>query len=77
MPLISALRRQRHMDLYEFEASLVYKEFRDSKGYTEKPCLKKRERERQRQRERERRERNSPRKAVLAYVPKVFSQPAD
>jgi hypothetical protein len=25
----------------EFEASLVYKEFQDSQGYTEKPCLEK------------------------------------
>jgi hypothetical protein len=24
----------------EFEASLVYREFQDSKDYTEKPCLK-------------------------------------
>jgi hypothetical protein len=25
----------------KFEASLVYSEFQDSQGYTEKPCLKK------------------------------------
>jgi hypothetical protein len=25
----------------EFEASLVYREFQDSQGYTEKPCLEK------------------------------------
>jgi hypothetical protein len=25
----------------EFEASLVYREFWDSQGYTEKPCLEK------------------------------------
>jgi hypothetical protein len=25
----------------EFEASLVYSEFHDSQGYTEKPCLEK------------------------------------
>jgi len=29
----------------EFEASLVYREFQDSQGYTEKPYLKKKKRE--------------------------------
>jgi hypothetical protein len=29
------------LDPYEFESSLVYIEFQDSQGYTEKPCLKK------------------------------------
>jgi hypothetical protein len=28
------------VDFYEFEASLVYKEFQDSQKYTEKPHLK-------------------------------------
>ena len=33
MPLLSALRRQRLVDLYEFKASLVYKtSFRTSKA---------------------------------------------
>ena len=37
-PLISALQRQRKVDLCEFQGSLVYKrEFQDSQSYTEKP----------------------------------------
>lgn len=32
---------QRQADFCEFEASLVYSEFQDSQGYTEKPCLEK------------------------------------
>jgi hypothetical protein len=41
-PLISALRRQRKLDLCEFKASLVYKEFQERQGwYTEKLCLEK------------------------------------
>jgi hypothetical protein len=40
MPLIPALRRQKQVDLCEFEDSLVYKsEFWDDQGYTEKPYL--------------------------------------
>ena len=39
--MFPALRRQRQMDLCEFETSLVYKEFQDSQGYREKPCLEK------------------------------------
>jgi hypothetical protein len=39
IPLILALGRQRQVNLCEFEASLVYREFQDSQGYTEKPCL--------------------------------------
>jgi hypothetical protein len=31
----------RGRQISEFEASLVYREFQDSQGYTEKPCLKK------------------------------------
>ena len=48
VPLISALgrqrqraERQRQADLCEFETSLVYREFQDSRGYTEKPYLEK------------------------------------
>jgi hypothetical protein len=38
-PLIPALRRQKQADLWEFEASLGYKErVQDSQGYIEKPC---------------------------------------
>jgi hypothetical protein len=41
MPLIPALGRQRQA-ISEFEASLVYRvSSRYSQGYTEKPCLKK------------------------------------
>jgi hypothetical protein len=39
MLLIPALRMQRQMDLCEFDASLVYSEFQDSQGCTEKPYL--------------------------------------
>ena len=41
-PLIPALRRQRHVDLCELKACLVYKtknEFQDSQCYIEKPYL--------------------------------------
>ena len=41
MPLIPALRKQRQVDCYEFEVSLVYRvsSKTDSQGYTEKSCL--------------------------------------
>jgi hypothetical protein len=40
--LIPALGRQRQMDVYELEASLVYRvNSQDIQGYTEKLCLKK------------------------------------
>ena len=40
MPLIPAPRRQRQMDLGEFEASLVYRaSSRTDAKATEKPCL--------------------------------------
>ena len=35
-PLIPALGRQKQVDLCEFKARLVYMEFQDSQGYTEK-----------------------------------------
>ena len=42
-PLIPALGRQRQVNLYEFEANLVYKsEFQDrNQSYTKKPVSKK------------------------------------
>jgi hypothetical protein len=40
MPLIPALGG-RGRQISEFEASLIYSEFQDSQGFTEKPCLKK------------------------------------
>ena len=40
MPLIPALGRHRHADLYEIEVSLVYSEFQDSQGYIEHPVAK-------------------------------------
>ena len=39
MPLIPALRRQKQVDLCEFEASLVYKG--QPRIHREKPCLEK------------------------------------
>ena len=40
MPLIPELSRQKQADLYELEASLVYKSsLQDSQGYIEKLCL--------------------------------------
>jgi hypothetical protein len=39
LALILALRRQKQVDLCEFEASLIF-EFQGSQGYTEKSCLK-------------------------------------
>lgn len=36
-PIIPAPRRQRYVNLHELEASLVYREFQESKGYTKKP----------------------------------------
>ena len=42
MPLISALGRQRQVDLWEFEASLIYRMgSRTGSKATEKPCFKK------------------------------------
>lgn len=43
MPLTSALRRQRKVDVCEFKASMVYMtQFQViHRGYTEKSCLKK------------------------------------
>ncbi len=45
-PLILALRRQRQVDLSEFEASLVYRvsSRTESQGCTEKLCLEKQKR---------------------------------
>jgi hypothetical protein len=37
--LISGFKRQRQLELCEFEDSLVYRVY-DSQDYTEKPCLK-------------------------------------
>jgi hypothetical protein len=39
-PLIPVLGG-RGRRISEFEASLIYREFQDSQGYTEKPCLEK------------------------------------
>lgn len=40
-PLITAFQRQRQVDVYEFEASLVYVgSSRSSQGYIVRPCLK-------------------------------------
>ena len=42
MPIISALRRQRQVDICEFEASLVYRvSSRTGSIATEKPCPEK------------------------------------
>jgi hypothetical protein len=40
MPLTPAPVRLRQVNLCEFETSLVYIEFQDSQGYTEKPFSK-------------------------------------
>ena len=41
MALIPALRRQRQVDLYELEASLVYRVSSRTARATQKPCLTK------------------------------------
>ena len=41
MPLTSALGRQRHEDLCEFEASLIYKVSSKTARATQRHCLKK------------------------------------
>jgi hypothetical protein len=41
MPLIPALRRQRQVDFWVQGQPGLQREFQDSQGYTEKPCLKK------------------------------------
>jgi hypothetical protein len=41
MPLITALRRQRQVDLEVQGQPGLQSEFQDSQGYTEKPCLRK------------------------------------
>ena len=41
MPLIPALRRQRQVDHYEFEASLVYRVSPRTTKATQKNCLEK------------------------------------
>jgi hypothetical protein len=40
-PLIPALGRQRHVDLWVWGQPGLQSEFQDSQGYTEKPCLEK------------------------------------
>jgi hypothetical protein len=37
----------RGRQISEFKASLVYREFQDSQGYTEKPCLKKKKKKKE------------------------------
>jgi hypothetical protein len=44
-PLMSALRRQRQVDLWIGGQPGLQSEFQDSQGYTEKPCLKEKRRE--------------------------------
>jgi hypothetical protein len=41
MPLIPALRRHRQMDFWVQGQPDLQREFQDSQGYTEKPCLEK------------------------------------
>jgi hypothetical protein len=41
MPLIPALRRQRHVHFWVPSQAGLQSEFQNSQGYTEKPCLKK------------------------------------
>jgi hypothetical protein len=41
MPLIPALRRQRQVDFWVRGQPGLQSEFKDSQGYTEKPCLEK------------------------------------
>jgi hypothetical protein len=41
MPLIPALERQKQADFWVWGQPGLQSEFRDSQGYTEKPCLKK------------------------------------
>jgi hypothetical protein len=43
MPLIPALMRQRQVDFQVRGQPGLQSEFQDSQGYTEKPCLKKKE----------------------------------
>jgi hypothetical protein len=44
MPLIPALGRQRQVDFWVRGQPGLQSEFQDSQGYTEKPCLKKKNR---------------------------------
>jgi hypothetical protein len=41
-PSLSALRRQRKVDLCEFKASLIWSEFQVSQGYKVRPYIEKR-----------------------------------
>jgi hypothetical protein len=43
MPLIPALGRQRQADFWIRGQPGLQSEFQDSQGYTEKPCLEKKE----------------------------------
>ena len=43
MPLIPALGRQRQVDFWVQGQPGLQSEFQDSQGYTEKPCLKKKQ----------------------------------
>ena len=47
--MIPALGRQRQVDFQVRGQPGLQSEFEDSQGYTEKPCLEKRERERERE----------------------------
>ena len=59
MPLVPVLRKQSQADLWVQDQPGLQKEFQDSQGYTEKPCLEKRKRKRKRKEERKRRKKRS------------------
>jgi hypothetical protein len=50
MPLIPALGRERQADFWVWGQPGLLREFQDSQGYTEKPCLKKKKKKRKKER---------------------------
>jgi hypothetical protein len=70
-PLIPALERQRQADFWVRGQPDLQSEFQDSQGYTEKPCLRKKEKKRK---EKERKKRNSAYKSNMhSYKINTFS----
>jgi hypothetical protein len=65
--LIMPLGRQRQADLSVRGQPGLQSEFQDSQGYTEKPCLRKKERKKEREKERKRERKRKSRFAYLFF----------
>jgi hypothetical protein len=57
-PLIPALGRQREVDFWVRGQPFIQSEFQDSQGYTEKPCLKKKQNKNKKQKTKQNKQTN-------------------